>query len=168
MSSLTLLPSRVRVARTARILVAALVAFLITAVGLLVPTAAQAAEIPGAITSVTTDKTNYGYNERIKLTFDWAVPDTAAAGDTFTLPLPEELKAATLAKFSLLAPDGSVVANATWEGKNVVFTLTDYVDSHDNVGGSGLFYKKDRLFLQFRKGRLAGWKGDWGHNWMWQ
>ena len=28
--------------------------------------------------------------------------------------------------------------------------------------------KKDRLFLQFRKGRLAGWKGDWGHNWMWQ
>jgi hypothetical protein len=37
-----------------------------------------------------------------------------------------------------------------------------------NVGGSGLFYKKDRLYLQFRKGRLAGWKGDWGHNWMWQ
>jgi hypothetical protein len=37
-----------------------------------------------------------------------------------------------------------------------------------NVGGSGLFFKKDRLYLQFRKGRLAGWKGDWGHNWMWQ
>ena len=37
-----------------------------------------------------------------------------------------------------------------------------------NVGGSGLFYKKDRLYLQFRKGRLAGWKGDWGENWMWQ
>ena len=37
-----------------------------------------------------------------------------------------------------------------------------------NTGGSGLFYKKDRLYLQFRKGRLAGWKGDWGHNWMWQ
>jgi hypothetical protein len=37
-----------------------------------------------------------------------------------------------------------------------------------NIGGSGLFYKKDRLFLQFRKGRLAGWKGDWGNNWMWQ
>jgi hypothetical protein len=37
-----------------------------------------------------------------------------------------------------------------------------------NVGGSGPFIRKDRLFLQFRKGRLAGWKGDWGHNWMWQ
>ena len=37
-----------------------------------------------------------------------------------------------------------------------------------DIGGSGLFTKKARLFLQFRKGRLAGWKGDWGHNWMWQ
>jgi len=37
-----------------------------------------------------------------------------------------------------------------------------------NIGGGGLFFKKDRLYLQFRKGRLAGWKGDWGHNWMWQ
>jgi hypothetical protein len=37
-----------------------------------------------------------------------------------------------------------------------------------NIGGSGLFGHKDRLYLQFRQGRLAGWKGDWGHNWMWQ
>jgi hypothetical protein len=37
-----------------------------------------------------------------------------------------------------------------------------------DIGGSGLFPQKDRLFLLFRKGRLAGWKGDCGHNWMWQ
>ena len=37
-----------------------------------------------------------------------------------------------------------------------------------NIGGSRLFNHNDRLFLLFRKGRLAGWKGDWGHNWMWQ
>jgi hypothetical protein len=37
-----------------------------------------------------------------------------------------------------------------------------------NLGGSGLFNHHDRLYLQFRKGRLTGWKGDWGHNWMWQ
>jgi hypothetical protein len=37
-----------------------------------------------------------------------------------------------------------------------------------NIGGSGLFPHRHRLYLQFRKGRLAGWKGDWGHNWMWQ
>jgi hypothetical protein len=36
-----------------------------------------------------------------------------------------------------------------------------------NVGGSGLVYHKDRLYLQFRRGRLTGWKGDWGHHWMW-
>ncbi len=37
-----------------------------------------------------------------------------------------------------------------------------------NTGGSGLLNHHHRLFLQFRSGRLAGWKGDWGHNWMWQ
>ena len=29
-----------------------------------------------------------------------------------------------------------------------------------NIGGSGLFNHHDRLFLQCRKGRLTGWKGD--------
>jgi hypothetical protein len=37
-----------------------------------------------------------------------------------------------------------------------------------HVGGNPLLFKRDRLYLQFRQGRLAGWKGDWGHNWMWQ
>ncbi len=37
-----------------------------------------------------------------------------------------------------------------------------------NIGGSGLINHNDRLYLLFRNGRLTGWKGDWGHNWMWQ
>jgi hypothetical protein len=37
-----------------------------------------------------------------------------------------------------------------------------------DIGGSGFFDRRDRLYLQFRKGRLTGWKGDWGRNWMWQ
>ena len=37
-----------------------------------------------------------------------------------------------------------------------------------HAGGTGFFNRRDRLYLQFRRGRLAGWKGDWGHNWMWQ
>ena len=36
------------------------------------------------------------------------------------------------------------------------------------IGGNGFFPRKDRLFLQFRKGRLTGWKADWGQNWMWE
>jgi hypothetical protein len=35
-------------------------------------------------------------------------------------------------------------------------------------GGSGLLPRSDRLYLQFRGGRLSGWKGDWGRNWMWR
>jgi hypothetical protein len=35
-----------------------------------------------------------------------------------------------------------------------------------HVGGSGFFPRDDRLYLQFRRGRLAGWKGDWGERWI--
>ena len=31
-----------------------------------------------------------------------------------------------------------------------------------NVKGSALSIRSDALFLQFRRGRLSGWKGDWG------
>ncbi|MDO7882571.1 SdrD B-like domain-containing protein [Salinibacterium soli] len=131
-------PPRRSAARTlVRPLAALAAALAIVAAALLPTAAASAAEIPGAIHSVTTDKTSYGYTERLKLTFDWSVPDTAVAGDTFTLALPPELKAVSLAKFALLAADGSVVANAQWSGNAVVFTLTDYADTHDGVGGSG-------------------------------
>jgi hypothetical protein len=37
-----------------------------------------------------------------------------------------------------------------------------------NQGGSGLVNHHDRLFLQFRNGRLSGWKEDYGDNWMWR
>jgi hypothetical protein len=37
-----------------------------------------------------------------------------------------------------------------------------------DVGGSGLQPRADRLYLQFRNGRLTGWKGDWGQSWMWR
>jgi hypothetical protein len=31
-----------------------------------------------------------------------------------------------------------------------------------NVKGSALSSRSDGLYLQFRRGRLTGWKGDWG------
>jgi hypothetical protein len=37
-----------------------------------------------------------------------------------------------------------------------------------NQSGSGLINHHDRLFLQFHDGRLAGWKEDYGSNWMWK
>jgi hypothetical protein len=33
-----------------------------------------------------------------------------------------------------------------------------------NVKGAALSDRRDGLYLQFRRGRLAGWKGDWGTN----
>jgi hypothetical protein len=33
-----------------------------------------------------------------------------------------------------------------------------------NVKGSALSTRKDGLYLQFRRGKLEGWKGDWGTN----
>eukprot|EP01035_Chromulina_nebulosa_P034077 gene34077-biopygen22129 len=35
-------------------------------------------------------------------------------------------------------------------------------------GGSSFFERRNRLYLQFRHGRLTGWKGDWGSDWLWQ
>lgn len=36
------------------------------------------------------------------------------------------------------------------------------------AGGSALWPRRERLYLQFRRGRLSGWKGDWGAPWMWR
>ena len=33
-----------------------------------------------------------------------------------------------------------------------------------NVKGSALSDRRDGLYLQFRRGKLQGWKGDWGTN----
>ena len=35
-------------------------------------------------------------------------------------------------------------------------------------GGSGYFPREGRMYLQFRRYRLTGWKGDWERNWMWR
>jgi hypothetical protein len=34
-----------------------------------------------------------------------------------------------------------------------------------NVKGAALSDRKDGLYLQFRRGRLEGWKGDWASSW---
>lgn len=134
-------PERPDATRPGRRFVTAVLASLVAAAGLLAPTAptaATAAELPGAITSVTTQSTSVGYNSSFKLSFAWAVPDTAVAGDSFELALPDELTAVSLATFPLLAPDGvTPVAWAAWSGKTLAVTLTDYVDTHDGVGGTG-------------------------------
>jgi uncharacterized surface anchored protein len=101
-------------------------------------THASAATIDNAITSVSIKQASAGPNTPMELDLTWAVPDSANAGDTFTLDLPGELKSNTSA-FDLLAPDGSVVAKAVVVNGVVTFTLTDYVDTHNDVHGTAFF-----------------------------
>jgi hypothetical protein len=37
-----------------------------------------------------------------------------------------------------------------------------------DTSSNRVFHRRDLLYLQFRKGRLTGWKGDSGYNWIWQ
>jgi uncharacterized surface anchored protein len=99
---------------------------------------ASAATIDNAITSVSIKQASAGPNTPMELDLTWAVPDSANAGDMFTLDLPGELKSNTSA-FDLLAPDGSVVAKAVVVNGVVTFTLTDYVDTHNDVHGTAFF-----------------------------
>jgi hypothetical protein len=61
------------------------------------------------------------------------------------------------------------------DASRVLGTPLDYISGRPgdeifmavrHVGGSAFFPRNDRLYLQFRGGRLTGWKGDWGERWI--
>ncbi len=77
------------------------------------------------------------------------------------------LSNATPLAFGMTAPDAAIALGTPLDyvsgrpGEEIYLTIR-------SVGGGGLFPRTDKLFLQFRRGRLAGWKADWGRNWMWR
>ncbi|NYI71267.1 hypothetical protein GGQ54_001827 [Naumannella cuiyingiana] len=107
------------------------------------PGTAKADEISGAITQVTTERTS-GFDgplrqwENFDVRANWAVDSTAKAGDTFRLTIPEGGPEIQLfAKdFPLKTADGQTVGNCAATPKEIVCTLTDFVESHDNVEGT--------------------------------
>lgn len=89
------------------------------------------------------------------------------AGTTPDLPFTATLSNATPLAFGMAADDvaralGTPLAYVSGRPGNEIYLAIR------TFGGSGFFDRRDRLYLQFRKGRLTGWKGDWGRNWMWQ
>jgi len=63
------------------------------------------------------------------------------------------------------------------EAANALRTALVYVGGRRNnetylavsdIGGSLFFPRRDHLYLQFRKGRLTGWKGDWNLDETWR
>ncbi|QIM15840.1 hypothetical protein G7067_04485 [Leucobacter insecticola] len=96
--------------------------------------AAHAAVVPSAITSVSIEQTMAIKYDFLTIHLGWAVPDGAEEGDTFSVTLPEELRAVG-SDFTLTDGSGAVVATATMSGSTVTFTLTDYVATHANTHG---------------------------------
>jgi hypothetical protein len=100
----------------------------------------------------------------------WVAPATAQQPAPVTaaqVPFTATLSNNTPLAFGMDAPDAARALGAPLSyvsgrpGDEILLAFR-------NVGGSGLFYRNDRLYLQFRHGRLAGWKGDWGSRSMWR
>ncbi|YCH06042.1 Ig-like domain-containing protein [Arthrobacter sp. alpha11c] len=120
-------------------LVAALLAVVVTAFGLAWSAGpANAAVIPGAAVTISTDSVVTNQWDQVDLTCQWSVPDNSQPGDTFNLQLPPELRWFGAASFDLDNADGVTVAKAAAnDAGQVVFTLTDFVADHpNNVGGT--------------------------------
>lgn len=121
-----------------RVIAGSILAGAVLVGGLLVPTAASAVDVD-AITDVTitqpTDQVNVG--DVLQLQADFAIPDSAVVGDTFSLNFPASPQLAGInAAFPIMAPDGGTIANCTVTGTTLTCVLTDYVDSHTGVTGS--------------------------------
>jgi hypothetical protein len=96
-----------------------------------------------------------------------AVTAAAQAQDLRDAPFTATLSNTTPLAFGMAADDaaralGAPIAYVSGRPGNEIFLAIR------TAGGSGFFDRRDRLYLQFRHGRLTGWKGDWGRNWMWQ
>jgi hypothetical protein len=99
--------------------------------------AAEPETVRGAITNISLDKTEAYAAEKVRLNFDFKIPESADAGDQFSLTLPAEQATRGTQAVSLKAPNEEVLATAKWNGKTLVFTLNEYVDENVDVAGSG-------------------------------
>ncbi|UTX53354.1 Ig-like domain-containing protein [Leucobacter aridicollis] len=101
--------------------------------------AANAATTNVSITNAQLDKSSAGSGDKIRMSFNWAVPDGAQPGDTFTIVLPAEVRPASTAKFDLERSPGEVVAEGRWSGNTATFTLAEFVRGKQNIQGSAYF-----------------------------
>ncbi|MGC4108739.1 MAG: hypothetical protein QM753_20645 [Thermomicrobiales bacterium] len=92
--------------------------------------------VPNAITSiVVTPTTLANACDTVSMRIEWAVPDNAGAGSTFSVTLDPRLQVSD-DFFYLPSPDPGVnIATAAVSGGVVTFTLLSYVETHgDNTG----------------------------------
>jgi len=99
-----------------------------------------AATISNPVINITVTPTNPRLADALRTDVQWCVPDSAAAGDTFSIALPPELVQLPRG-FDMRDPSGALVATAAIAGTPAVatFTFTDFVDTHVNVCGTAFF-----------------------------
>ncbi|KRB36610.1 DUF5979 domain-containing protein [Microbacterium sp. Root180] len=124
-----------RTRRPIRTWMAALMALLTAIAGLaFAPTAAHAAEID-PVTNITITNPPPLHGET-PYTFraDFAIPDSAVAGDTFTINFPQAVLGYS-STFDLLDAEGNVAGTCVVNDHSFVCTLSDYADTHVNITG---------------------------------
>jgi len=94
-----------------------------------------------------------------------AVPSFAQAQDAVRLPFTSTLSNTTPLAFGMDAESaaaalGSPLTYVSGSPGNETFVVIRMVN------GDGFLFRKDPLYLQFRHGRLTGWKGDWSREWL--
>ena len=94
-----------------------------------------------------------------------ALPSSALAQDAVRLPFTSTLSNTMPLAFgmdteSAAAALGSPLTYVSGSPGNETFVVIRMVN------GDGFLFRKDPLYLQFRHGRLTGWKGDWSRAWL--
>ena len=112
--------------------------------------AASAAPTSVTISNPSFSVTSAGVNDRFSFNFDWAVPDSAVAGDSFTVTLPPQINTRNTQAFDLTVPNGTaVIAQGTWSGNTATITLTDYVtDKKDRKGKAEFWLEWNKQLMQ--------------------
>lgn len=119
------------------------------------PRQASAVEIGDVFTSITispvlgtpwqqtSDPTAVPDGSLVDVSFAFALPDEATAGDTASMTFQSTggvtTSVADLAPFPILSEDGETIATVTGAGDTVTVTFAPYVDTHTAVSGSGTF-----------------------------
>jgi hypothetical protein len=94
-----------------------------------------------------------------------ALPSPAAARDNARPPFTSTLSNTTPLAFGMDAESvatalGAPLTYVRGSPGNETFAVLRMVN------GQGFLFRKDPLYLQFRHGRLTGWKGDWSRGWL--
>lgn len=108
---------------------------------------ASTATAAGCVASSVTDPMNVTIDpstdvkpwSNLKVSFGGSISGGHCAGDSFSFTVPTGLAALDGAKYPMKSPSGAIVAWMTVSGQKITVTLTDFVETHENVTLSGWF-----------------------------